>query len=163
MFHGFRNLMTIATVWMTVVSMAIAIVPRVDCVCSNGRTKNFCLSSMQHHSACCCGRTGHLEPGETPSCCRNVSAPNGDSGDPISPDSSTSPSVQRKCCVKTMVAPELASLEECQQLAQASDVFILSSLEPVVYSFQSRNDQYRFPTTRPPVPDLIILLQQFRN
>lgn len=163
MVRGCRNLLTVATVWMTAVSMAIASIPRVECACPNGRPKAFRLSSVRNQIACCRMKT-QPQSGGTSSCrCCDVMAPNEGVEDPISSASSNAPSVQRKGCVKSVVAPEVANVEECRQIDQAPDLLILSCAEPAVCEIQPHYVTYRFPIRRPPAPELIILLQHFRN
>lgn len=163
MIRGIRNLFAVFTVWTMVVSMALATVPRVDCICPNGRTKIFCLSSTLNLSSCC--QSAPTRGSVCGCCCGDRCQTCQVEDDGILRSSPTKdPTIQRKGCVKTIVAQQPANSDECQEVPNQVSAFSYDVSEGLTSERAIPTWlEDRFPPTRPPSSDLVILLQQFRN
>lgn len=166
MWSKFASMLAVPTVWVTAVALTLASVPRIDCVCPNGRTKVFCLSSVF-------GRPGNCQITPQPNrsspcgcCSHGNSQTTACEETTYSQSSSDSPSVHRRGCVKTFVSAELAPAEPTtdhaieQATAPLSLVLVADSLELKVGLGCAES---HFPSARPPSVDRVILHQQFRN
>jgi len=160
----------VPTVWLTVASMTLASVPRMDCICPNGRTKIFCIGtrfdspecseptsdegSEQQSHGCCCKR---VKPAQVQACQFSTQPSTG------------GPSVQRNGCTKTFVAPTISSATFSEDdLARSDDLSVsVDHTAPVIIALNVRNQLNlalsQFPITRPPTTDLSILFQHFSN
>src|SRR5437016_10654975 len=62
-----RRVALAAQVWLTAVMTVVAGVPRFDCVCSNGQSKQARLGFTSPSSGCCCQR--NAPDASTPKAC----------------------------------------------------------------------------------------------
>jgi hypothetical protein len=155
-------------VWVTAIATLLASSPRVDCRCSNGHVKPFCLSFLVKSACCfdhtCCTVPARPDEGlarktkKTCCCCRSRTETGGTSSD--------AGYVQSTGCQKTLVGAKASTIADSgRPSGQALSAHLLAvtpdSFVPLALSLSWNGRLHLRCSWRPPPADLVTLLLHF--